>query len=287
MHPRDILKLTLLAAIWGGAFVFIRYLVPIIGPWLTVEFRVLIAGVAIIGFMAWRGVRGDLRQNWKLYAWIGLLNTAIPFSLFGFAAKIMPAGYLSILNASTPAFGALFSFLLLGERFGWRHIAGFVLGIIGVSLVTGTGAQHIDAEGFYWAALACLSAACLYGWSGVLIRKYAGHVPPLALAAYGQLMAGLMILPMSLATWPQFTLTWQLAGLILIFALACSGLAYVLFFQLMGSIGAVKTLTVTYLIPVFGMIWAFVLLGEDITLHMLAGFGIIVLGTTLINRRQT
>src|SRR5688572_675333 len=130
MRAADAARLLALAAIWGASFLFIRIVSPAIGPWLTADLRVLIAGVALLVYFRVTGFDPQWRRWGRHYVAMGLLTSGLPFLLYAYAALQLPAGLMSVLNATSPMFGALMAAALLGERLSARRIAGLVLGII-------------------------------------------------------------------------------------------------------------------------------------------------------------
>ena len=196
MSLANTLLLLALSAIWGSSFIFMRYLAPILGPIVTADMRVLIAGVAMAGFFALIRFKPEWRKNWKHFVVIGMVNSSIPFLLYSFAALYLPAALEAILNATAPLFGAIFSAIWLAERLSLRKIAGLVLGIGGVALVSSL--SGLDRSPMGWLALAaCILAPACYGLAGVYIRKRAASIKPLAMAGGSLLAGGLILLPLA------------------------------------------------------------------------------------------
>ncbi len=281
MRAIDVFHLLLLAAIWGGSFVFLRVLSPALGPIVTADLRVLIAWVALGVYLRALGLDVEWRRFWKRYLVVGALNAALPFFLFAFAALHIPASYSAILNATSPLFSALFSSLWLDEKFTGKKIPGFVLGIVGVALVTRIGLTGSNTQA-HWAMMACLMAAVCYGCASVYTKKFMVAVKPTVIAGASQLMAGLLLLPLVPLAPPPGPVTALVVINMILFALLCSGLAFLLYFKLIADIGPTKSMTVTFLMPAFTMLWAAIFLGEAVTLSMLAGCGLIICGTALV-----
>jgi len=282
MRLIDYTRLFLLAAIWGGSFIFMRVLAPAIGPLPTATLRVFLGGLALVLYLV--AIRSDAhwRARWRTYVIIGLLYSGAPFVLYSFAALHLPAAYSAIINSLTPLFGATFAVLWLGERFTAAKVLGLAFGIAGVALVAWRGGAT-PGPMFPWAVLACVAATICYGLGGIYVKKRASGFAPLAIAGCSQFLAGLVLLPVAALTPPSvaaFTLpiTLNLLGL----ALLCSSVAYVIFYRLMRDVGPTRTLTVTFLAPGFSMLWSALFLGEAITLPMLAGFALVIAGTLAV-----
>ena len=283
MRGEDVARLTLLAAIWGGSFIFMRVLAPVLGPVITATARVSIAGIALIAWFRVTGFDADLRGQWRHFVVIGVLNSAIPFVLFSFAALHIPASYSVILNSGTPLFAALLSALFLAERLTLAKIGGLVAGAAGVALVSKAGPVVPDAL-FGASIAACLGAALLYAASSVYMKKYAAGAKPMAIAGWSQVAAGIVLLPLVPFAPVRGEITPVVVANVLGLALLCSAVAYLLYYRLIADIGPTRALTVAFLMPLFGMTWGALLLGETITWPMIAGCALIVGGTFAVVR---
>jgi drug/metabolite transporter (DMT)-like permease len=281
MAPVDVLLLVLLSAIWGASFMFMRFLAPILGPLATADLRILVAGIALVAFLAVAGFRLKWGERWRRYLVVGLLNSAIPFSLYSFAALSLSASVEAVLNALSPCFGAIFAAIWLGEPLDWRKLLGMALGLVGVVIVSGIGRPGA-ANGSLPAVLACVAATACYGLAGIYLKKKAKDIEPKAMAAGSQFLGGIFLLP-SLAVFPPSALLRpRVAGITLLFALMCSAVAYLIYYRLMAKAGPTKALTVTFLIPVFSFLWAGLILGERVNAVMLGGSILILGGTYLV-----
>lgn len=285
-HPIN--QFILLAALWGGSFSFMRILSPVLGTYGTSFIRSLLGASFLLLFLAKaQQIKPKAGIALKHYVVVGLLNSAIPFILFNYAAHSLPSNISAILNSSTPFFGFVLGLMFLNERFSWRALGGIVLGIIGVVVVRGglTG-QSLDLLPI----LACLCATCLYACAGVYSKRFLSQAQPLQLASFSLLSSALVLFPLALVI-DAPTIDWQQASHLNIILSAlgiaglCSSLAYVLYFRLINAWGPTKTVSVTFVIPIFGAMWGFVLLGETPTLNVLLGGVCVVAGTALILRR--
>lgn len=280
MRRRDLADLLLLAALWGASFLFMRVAAPQFGAFPLMSLRTGIGAAVLLPFVLRSDGAAELRANARRIAWIGLVNSALPFVMFGYAMQYLSAGFTSILNATTPFWGAIFAYLWLGERLGRLRVVGLAIGFGGV-LVLVWGRDGIGGNGSLLPILATLVATASYGFAAVATKKQLGAVGARTGAAGSQLFAALMLLPFAIATWPATPPDrWAWLSAVLIGVL-CTGLAYVLFFRLIARVGSSRAIAVTFLIPVFGMLWGAVFLGEAITGSMLAGAATILFGTAL------
>jgi drug/metabolite transporter (DMT)-like permease len=281
MTLQSTLLLLALSAIWGSSFIFMRHLAPILGPVLTADMRVLIAGIALAAFFAAIRFKPGWRKNWKHFLVLGMVNSGIPFLLYSFAALYLPGSLEAILNSTAPLFGALFSALWLAERLTLRKLAGLVLGIAGVVLVSSMDTFERTPMGFL-AVAACLLAPACYALAGIYVKKRASAVKPMAIAGGSQLAAGLVLLPLVFIFPPTQPVTLQVGALTAAFALFCSALAYLIYYRLIADVGPTRALTVTFLIPIFAMAWGALFLAETITVARVVGAVVILGGTALI-----
>jgi drug/metabolite transporter (DMT)-like permease len=285
MPTVDVVLLLVLSGIWGSSFIFIRYLAPIIGPVATADARMLLAGAALVLFFLATRFKPDWRKNAWHFLVIGLLNSAIPFVLYSVAALVLPAAMEAIFNSLSPMFGAVFAALWMNEKLTPRKIAGLVLGVGGVVTMSSLGGLHFNAQTGL-AIAACVLAPMCYGLAGVYIRTRVSGVKPMAIAGGSQLFGGLALLPV-VAIFPPAaaSVDLRIALIVLAFALACSGVAYLIYYRLIADIGPTKSLTVTFLIPVFAMLWGLLLLHEAVTWSMVVGAVVILAGTYLVAAR--
>jgi len=281
MTVQDTTRLVLLAAIWGASFLFNRITAPLLGPVLTAELRTLIAGIALAIWFAATGFNPEWRRWGRQYVIVGMLTSGLPFLLWAYAALSLTAGLMSVLNATSPMWGALWSALLLGERLNARRVLGLVIGVVGVALVT---RPEPGATLVYPAIIAALVAAFCYGLAGAYMKRWASGVPSRGMAVGTQLAAGVLLIPF-IALWPPAAAPTPLvAASMLALGLVCGAVAYLLYFRLIADIGATGALTVTYLIPVFGVAWGALFLGETISLPMLAGAALVIARTVFVLR---
>jgi len=283
MPIKSLIQLLVLSAIWGASFIFLRILAPVLGPIATADIRISIAGLLLMIYFFIIRFDCEWRKFWKQYFVIGMISSAIPFSLYSYAALHLPASYEVILNSSSPLFGAIFSALLLNDRLTPSRVIGLIIGAAGVGLVMQIGAVDVDSK-FGVSVLACLLASICYGIAGVYIKKYAKGVKPMAVAGCSQLLGGLMMLPLAPFGPPMGEITWFVVANILGLAILCSAIAYLLYYRLIEDLGPTKALTVTFLMPIFGMLWGTLLLGETVTAGMIAGCFLIIAGTGLVLR---
>lgn len=282
--PRDILKLIMLGAIWGSSFIFMRLSCPILGAMVVTDARIILAALSMICFCAVTSLAMRWKENWRHFLVVGLTNSAIPYFLFACAALYIPAGYSAILNATSPFFGAVLSAWWLRDRLTYRKIAGLFLGFSGVAIVSAHGAVTMTVASVI-AMAGCLVASLCYAIVALYIKTYASHVQPAVLGAGGLSVASILLLPFAVYQLPPFeNVTFSSVASVLVLGIVCTALAVFVYYQLIKNIGPSKALTVTFLIPIFGIVWATLFLGESITTHILAGCALIITGMYLVLR---
>lgn len=276
----DPLELGVLGAIWGASFLFMRVAANDFGPAPLVEVRLALGSLVLLPFL-WRDRSRFPLRLWPKLALIGAINSALPFLLFAWAAQRAPAGIGAIANAMTVLFTALVGFLFFGERIGtWRALA-LVVGFVGVVVLASGKAAGMSIGA---AAAAGALASLLYGLGINLVRRHLGGLPPAAVASATLGSAALLTLPVAIATWPVQPLpaaAWLSAAML---GVLCTGIAFVMYYRLIARIGASRASTVTYLVPLFGVGWAWWLLDEPLTWTM-ALAGMLILGSVAFSQR--
>lgn len=291
MRPLDMFRLLALAAIWGASFLFLRIIAPLLGTFPTAFFRVLLATAGLLVILLLLRTRWDFRGKLGLCLVLGVINSGLPFALYSVAAQLVPAGYSAIFNATTPMMGVLIGALFFAEELTLAKIIGVFSGLGGVALLMRIGPVPFDTE-LLLGALACLGATACYGFGGFLTRRWINQGEGLdsEVVAFGsQLGAALCLLPLfglSLlnappVNWGDSTVWLSLLGL----GLVCTAFAYILYFRLLADIGPVKTLTVTFLIPPFGVLWGVIFLDEPLSWAYVQGGALIALALWLILRQ--
>ena len=275
------LEIGLLGAIWGASFLFMRVAAPRFGALPLVELRLALGALVLLPFL-WRARARFPAALWPKLALIGAINSAVPFILFAWAAQRAPAGIGAIANAMTVLFTALVAFLFFGERIGRRRAIALFAGFAGV-VVLASGKSAGASVG--WAVAAGGTASFFYGIGLNLVRRHLSGLPPAAVAAATLGCAALLVLPFAVADWPSQpvpAMAWMSAVAL---GVLCTGAAFVMYYRLIARIGPTRASTVTYLVPVFGVGWAWWLLGEPVTWTM-ALAGAIILGSVALSQRS-
>lgn len=281
MNHASIVRLLLLSAIWGASFLFMRIGAPVLGPSLLIFARVGLAALFLLLVGVYVRKSLEVPRHWRHYLVLGLFNSALPFLLFAFAAKTVSASLLSILNATAPIWAAAIGAVWLRSRLTAKMLCGMLLGVLGVGLLAGVETLALPAGGMR-AVAAGLGAAFCYGIA-TTYTKTAKVVEPFANAHGSMWAATLMLAPLALgAPQPLVGLPLHVTLSVIALGIVCSGVAYLLYFRLVADVGAVRALTVTFLIPLFGILWGTLFLGENVGWHTLLGGLTVLTGTAWV-----
>ena len=290
MRLADLLRLLLLAAIWGASFLFMRIAAPVLGSMPTAFFRASLGMLGLLALLLVLRLSWDFRGKLKAGLLLGVINAGLPSAMYCLAALVLPAGYSAIFNATTPMMGVLIGMLFFAEALTLSKAAGVALGLFVVAVLTRTGPVEFDLQ-LLLGAGACLVATACYGFAGFLTRRWIGQQGGLdnRLTAFASLCgASLFLLPFFIgslavqppASWGGLEVWLSLAGL----GFVCTAFAYVLYFRLLADIGPIKASTTTFLIPPFGVLWGALLLGEPLSWAYMYGGVLIALALWLVVR---
>ncbi|MDP8973825.1 MAG: DMT family transporter [Actinomycetota bacterium] len=281
MGARDLGALVLLGAIWGSSFLFIRVAVPALGPFVLMELRVGLAAAALALLAVAVSHLPKLRFRWKELLVLGAVNAAIPFSLIAASEINLTASLAAILNATTALFAAVVATVWMGEALTKGKLAGLVMGVVGVAVLVGW--TPIDLNGVVLVSVgASLVAAFSYALGGVYAKRAFAGTPPLTLAIGQQMGAAMLLVPLAAASVPAEAPSMLVTLSALALALLCTAVAYLLYFYLISSVGPTKTLTVTFLSPVFGALFGVLFLDEPVGVGTFVGLGIILSSVALV-----
>ena len=266
-------------------YLFLRLAVPVFGTAVAAEARALFSALFLIPWVMYVARYPILPfARWQDHLAVGLVNNVLPFACMAWAATVLPAGYLAVINGMVPLWTALFAAWLLREPLGRARAGGFVLGLVGVSLLVRLGPIELDARTVA-AACAAVAAAAFWGWAGVIIKQRSGALPPMGLAAGSIAWAAVLMAPAWVDAPPPQAWTGEATLALVATGVLCSGVAYLPFFTLIRDIGPSRTLSVGFLVPVLGLLWGWLLLDETVTFAMLAGTALVLASLGLVLRR--
>jgi len=283
MNFRILTQLLVLGMIWGSSFLFQRITVPVLGAGTTASVRILLAALVLGAALAFLRRPLNWRLRWRDYVVVGLINSGIPFLLFAFAAYSLPAGYIAVLNATVPLFTVLIGWVG-GPRPSNSKLTGVFVGILGVATLARFGTvtpSWMTAAAF----AAVLLASVLYAIGARAVRTRFADADPLTVACGTMTGALLPLLPVALYTMPAQLPSLGVSGALLGLGVVCTGLAYAIFYQLIREAGSERAVTVTFLVPLFALLWGALFLGEPITWASAAGCALVLFAVALIFER--
>ena len=281
MENKYWILITILGAVWGSAFMFIKIATPELGPIALVNIRLAVAGLIFIPFLLQQKYLKHFRRNLKNILVLSVINTALPFSLFAYASLESSSNMLSILNGTTAIMAVVISTIWLKIRLNFFQIMGVFIGLFGIVVLANPDNVYISMK----ATIFCLSAAFCYALSANYIQKFAYKTNTIVLIGWSLVIATVLLLPITFFNLPSQLPSNNVIFSILWLGVISTGVAFLGYVRLIEKVGAVKTATVAYFIPVFGVIWGYVFLGEPITLQILIGMILILIGIVFTNKR--
>ncbi|EOX4912420.1 DMT family transporter [Vibrio alginolyticus] len=273
-------RLLCLAAIWGGSFLFMRVAANTFGPAYLIEFRVTFAAVALLLIAVYLKKKLTLTAHTKHFFIIGLFNSAVPFLLFAYAAQTLNASTLAILNSTAPIWGALVGFVWYRSSLTAKSVLGMLIGIGGVAVLVGLDTSTIGEE-----AMLPIAASLMASFSYGIATNYTKNAPqvPAFDNAHGSMWAAVIwvlpLLPFLPMRAEPSHFEWSS---VVTLGVVCTGFAYLLYFRLVSDIGPASALTVTFLVPVFGILWGYLVLDEPVGSNTIIGTILVLSGTMLV-----
>lgn len=276
----NFIELVLLAAIWGASFLFMRVATPVFGAIPLIALRVGIAALLLAPVLRIPGAFVQFRSRlWPLFV-VGVANSAVPFCLLAWSTLYVNAGLDSVLNATTPLWAAVIATTAYQASIERGQLIGLSFGLAGVVvLVWDTLAQ--GTRNAPLAIGAALLATLLYGFAVNYSKRHLAGIRPLVVAFGSQMFASIVLIPLALLWWPHHAATLPTWECVVGLGVLCTACAYVLFFRLVENVGASYAASVTFVIPIFGVLWGAIFLREPVTPPMIVGGVIVLIGTAL------
>ena len=280
MRTRDLVELLFLSLLWGAAYLFMRSAVPAFGPAPLVALRLGLAAFMLLPLLLWRGGLPSMRAHpWALLV-LGIPFTALPFLMLAYASQHLTAGLVSVLNATSPLFAALVAHQFAKEHLGRWRVLGPVIGLLGVVGLMWGSASFKTGDGRL-AVAAVLLGSVAWGFGSHHTRKHLAGADALVITVGSLLAATAVMAPFAWAGWPPRSPPPRAWAELVFLGVASSGLGFLIYFRLLRRIGPVRAMSVTFLNPVVAVISGALYLGEGVSLQMLAGGAVVLLGTAL------
>lgn len=281
MPLASLIRLILLGMIWGASFMFQRITVPVVGVSFTAAIRIVLSAMMLVLIVRVLGLSLQLRSHWRVWLFLGTVNTAIPFLCFAAAARSLPAGYMAVINATVPMLTVILAWVMFRIRPSMSKRAGVVVGLLGVAVLARYGSIAMTPEVLLGIGL-LFAASGMYAYIALYVRQYPLGVDPLVMAAASQLGAAFVILPLGIYHLPTEMPSMQVLLSLLVLGVVCTGVAYLLYFRLLSDVGSEKAVTNTFLVPVFAQFWGALFLQERLTVFGAIGFALVLLAVALV-----
>ena len=288
MTLRNWLLLILLSILWGGTFFFVAIALPEVPPLTLVLARCVIAALALVPILLALGFKfPSTRTAWRDFAVMAVLNNIIPFTLIFFGQKVVPSGLAAVFNATTPLMSLLVMRFFVGEVWTANKLAGVLIGLAGVAILVGPDAFSGASSASVLGMLAILGGTLSYGFSGLWGRRLKAYPAPVS-AGSQLLCSSILLLPLAAAADQFWTLPIPSLGVLLAMlalGILSTAIAYILFFEIMRSAGALNVMLVTLLIPFTSISLGALYLGETLNLRQIGGAVVIGLSLLVIDGR--
>lgn len=286
--PRDVGLLAALGGMWGCSFLFIKVAVDVVSPLWIVALRCVIGAALLLVILRARGT--SLPRGWRIWcdlALLAALGNAIPWGLMAWSTQFLPSGLVAVVNALAPTSTMLIAIAFGLERPALRRFVGLLLALAGTSLAV---SGDLDAPGTGLATLAIVLATVSYGGGSVYAKQQvAGRYPPLAIATGQVLVAAVLTVPVAAASGPlPGPASWSVPVVASVLALGVlgTGLAFLTFYALIEGVGATSAVMVTYLIPIVALLAGALVLGETLTIAVVAGTVLTLVGVYAAQRER-
>jgi drug/metabolite transporter (DMT)-like permease len=281
MHGRHFLQLVLLSAVWGASFPLIRIAAPAFGPLPLACIRCALAAAVLAALMRITRQQWPARVHWPAMTLLSVMTVVAPFVLFNSAGLVLPAGYSAVLNATAPLFGVLAGAAFGEERLTLRKLVGCAVGLAGVGLLVRLGPVEPDAR-VVLAVLACTLASASYGFGAILMKRATLAHHPLPASAAVHVAGALVLLVPAAAMAPRAPIAWPAVAALAVLGTVTSGFMYWISMRLMREIPASAATSSAFMIPMFGVTWGGLFLGEPFTAGMLPGVLLVLVACALV-----
>ena len=274
--------LTILGALWGSAFMFIKVATPEFGPVALVNSRLIIASFIFLPILLQKKYIYLLSPIWKQVLVLAILNNAIPFTLFSFASYGADSNILAILNATTAFNTMIIAYIWIGENVSFKQLFGLLLGFIGIFILV----NPQNSETTLISSMSALLASFFYSYSTVYIQRQSVNANKMVLIGWSIIFSAIIMLPVTIFYLPDTIPSISAIGSAIWLGAISTGIGFLGYVRLIDKIGAVKTSTVAYFLPVFGIIWGAIFLDEVITSTIVIGCFIVLIGIYLSNSNK-
>ncbi|MFM8238767.1 MAG: DMT family transporter [Actinomycetota bacterium] len=281
MSRRGLILFAALSIIWGTPYLFIRVAVMSVEPSVMVALRVGLAALLLLPIAAARGEFRGIRPHLPWIALFGLVEITGPFLLLGYAETALTSSTTALLIAVVPIVAAILARSLgLDRHLGWRRILGLAIGFGGVAVLVG-----LDVAGDQlWAVGAAALTVMGYALGPIVISTRLAEAPSLAVISLALGFNALLYAPIAWVQRPTTTVPAEAWWSIVVLGILCTAIAFLIFFALVKEVGPSRMTVITFLNPAVAVMLGVIVLSEPITLGLILGFPLVLLGSYLATR---
>jgi drug/metabolite transporter (DMT)-like permease len=274
-----------LASLWGASYLFIKIGLHDFSPAMVVFLRTLLAAVVLAPLALSRGALRGLRPMLGPIVFLAALQVAVPFVLISWGEEEISSSLAGILVASAPILTALLAFFIdEDERPSGLGVVGIAIGIVGVALLLGVDVGGDSAA--LVGGLAVVVASLGYALGGFYLKARFTHVQPIGLTTATMLASAVLVLPLALVSFPSEAPALGSIAAIAALGAGGTGIAFVVYYTLIASVGPTKSSIVAYIAPAFAVIYGVLFLDEAFTLATLVGMALILGGSWIAGQAR-
>lgn len=287
-HTRELVLLFVLAIIWSSSFMFIKVAVNSLTP-LTLTFgRIVLGAIVLVTYSFYRGDKLPRdRATWLAAGAVGLMGNVLPFTLIHWGEQYVDSSMTAILMGVMPVAVALMAhFATRSDPLTGRRALGIAIGFTGLIVLVGLEALHGLGTAIV-AQVAIMSAALSYAVTTIFVKRVS-HLTGRPMAVATVISGAVIMLPLALIYEQPFSLNpdWQSIGSLVMLGVFSTGIATLMYFRLISTLGATTFAQINYLIPMMGVGWGALILHEQVGTREAIALVLILVGVALVNHKK-
>ncbi|HEV8281089.1 MAG TPA: DMT family transporter [Candidatus Limnocylindrales bacterium] len=281
MTRRGLVLFALMSVIWGIPYLFIRVAVAEISPAFLVLVRTLLATAILLPIALARVDIRPILARWRWLVTFAVIEIAIPWIALGSAEQHLTSSLTGLLIAGVPLVGTLFALVTGGaDRLGGTGLLGLLIGLVGVAAIVGFDLGASDAVALIQIAIVVVG----YAVGPAILARRLGGLPAVGVMALSLALTAVIYVPIAAIQWPTTMPSPGVWVSVVILAVVCTAVAFLIFAALIDEIGPVRSTLITYINPAVAAVLGVLVLSETLTLPMLIGFVLVIVGSALATR---
>jgi drug/metabolite transporter (DMT)-like permease len=281
MTRRGLVLFALMSVIWGIPYLFIRVAVAEISPAVLVFARTALATAILLPLAL---VRVDIRPILRRWRWLVAfagIEIALPWVMLGSAEQHLSSSLTGLLLAGVPLVGTVFAFFTGGnDRLSGTGWLGLLIGVVGVAAIVGGEFQTTDTVALVQIAIVVVC----YAVGPAILARRLGGLPSVGVMALSLALCALLYVPIAAIQWPTTTPTFNVVASVVVLAVVCTAVAFLVFAALIDEIGPVRSTVITYINPAVAAVLGVLVLHETLSASMIVGFALVIVGSALVTR---